>query len=100
MPEKSERERAARAKARGTPMSVKESDRGTPEGASPHAMKKSSHVIGERQFADREVSHKAVPGHGLTHEGQKLPLSDRPGSTTSRHDSLPSEAAALHRKDE
>lgn len=97
MPEKSGRERASRAKARGATMTVKDSAGSLARGKSPHAAKKSSSVRGARTFRERSVSAKATPGHGLTRTGRKVPLPET-GSSGSRRRTLPSAAAARQRK--
>lgn len=99
MPQKSTRQRAKRAKAEGTTLTVKDSEVGRTGPRSAHGVKKSAGVAGRLQFTDRTVSPRAAPGTGKTRLSTKLPAPET-GSTTSRRKTLPEPAAAGFRKDE
>jgi hypothetical protein len=97
MPEKTKQVRAKRAKAKGTPMTLKASDTGDVGARSAHGAKKSRGVTGRAKTPDRAVSRRRPPGEGKTAQSQKLPLPET-GSTTSRRRTLPAEAAAGYRE--
>jgi hypothetical protein len=96
MPEKTKQVRAKRAKAKGTTMTVKASDTGDVGALSSHAAKKSRGVAGRTRFTDRSVSRRRPPGEGKTARSIKLPAPET-GSTTSRRETIPDEAATQYR---
>lgn len=94
MPEKSLQARARRAKAKGTTITLKDSDTGEAFGLSRHAAKKSKHVAAVKSFAERSVSPRRAPGTGR----RKAATLDALGAATSGRKARPVEAAAAYRK--
>jgi hypothetical protein len=79
-------------------MTVKASDTGdVPAGKSAHALKKSRGVVGSTRTTERSVSRRRPPGEGKTAQSLKLPLPET-GSSTSRRETIPDEAAATYRQ--
>lgn len=70
MPTKSLRMRVKKAKSRGTPPAIRDSDLGRVTGKSRHAAKKSRSVRARASVADRNVSRRAAPGEGIASRPQ------------------------------
>lgn len=75
MPQRKPQDRARRAKARGTTMSVKVTDVRDTGARSNHANKKSKGVLRERSFYSRSVSPGSPPGEGVS---RNLPQDEHP----------------------